>query len=77
MLLLLNGTHGVGKTATAALVQQLNPNPRVFDAEKFGETLMDVHLRHPRWESSRTGHRGGRSQLRRIAGSSATPVALS
>jgi hypothetical protein len=37
-----NGTHGVGKTTTAALVQQLVPGSRVFDAEKVGETLMDV-----------------------------------
>jgi hypothetical protein len=38
----LNGTHGVGKTTTAALVQQLIPDSRVFDAEKVGETLMDI-----------------------------------
>jgi hypothetical protein len=38
----LNGTHGVGKTTTAALVQQMIPDARVFDAEKVGETLMDV-----------------------------------
>jgi hypothetical protein len=38
----LNGTHGVGKTTTGALVQQLLPGSRVFDAEKVGETLMDV-----------------------------------
>ncbi|WP_310738040.1 AAA family ATPase [Microbispora sp. H10949] len=38
----LNGTHGVGKTTTSALVQQLIPNSRVFDAEKVGETLMDI-----------------------------------
>ena len=38
----LNGTHGVGKTTTGALVQQLIPDSRVFDAEKVGETLMDV-----------------------------------
>ncbi|GAA0413357.1 AAA family ATPase [Microbispora corallina] len=38
----LNGTHGAGKTTTAALVQQLIPNSRVFDAEKVGETLMDI-----------------------------------
>ncbi|QYF73146.1 AAA family ATPase [Cryobacterium sp. PAMC25264] len=42
MIVWLNGTHGVGKTTTAALVQQLIPNSRVFDAEKVGETLMDV-----------------------------------
>jgi hypothetical protein len=38
----LNGTHGAGKTTTGALVQQLIPDSRVFDAEKVGETLMDV-----------------------------------
>jgi hypothetical protein len=38
----LNGTHGVGKTTTSALVQQLIPDSRVFDAEKVGETLMDI-----------------------------------
>ena len=38
----LNGTHGAGKTTAAALVQQLIPHSRVFDAEKVGETLMDV-----------------------------------
>jgi hypothetical protein len=42
MIVWLNGTHGVGKTTTAALVQQLIPDSRVFDAEKVGETLMDV-----------------------------------
>ena len=43
MIVWLNGTHGVGKTTTAALVQQLIPDSHVFDAEKVGETLMDVH----------------------------------
>jgi hypothetical protein len=38
----LNGTHGAGKTTTSALLQQLIPDSRVFDAEKVGETLMDV-----------------------------------
>lgn len=38
----LNGTHGVGKTTASALVQQLIPDSRVFDAEKVGEVLMDV-----------------------------------
>jgi hypothetical protein len=38
----LNGTHGAGKTTTSALAQQLIPDSRVFDAEKVGETLMDV-----------------------------------
>lgn len=39
----LNGIHGVGTTTTAAFVQQLIPDSRVFDAEKVGETPMDVH----------------------------------
>ena len=38
----MNGTHGVGKTTTAALVQQLVPGSHVLDAEKVGETLMDI-----------------------------------
>jgi hypothetical protein len=38
----LNGTHGVGKTTAATLVQQLIADSRIFDAEKVGETLMDV-----------------------------------
>ncbi|ANP74052.1 AAA family ATPase [Cryobacterium arcticum] len=42
MIVWLNGTHGVGKTTAAALVQRLIPDSRVFDAEKVGETLMDI-----------------------------------
>ncbi|GAB3521725.1 DEAD/DEAH box helicase family protein [Arthrobacter monumenti] len=42
MIIWLNGTHGVGKTTTAALVQPLIPESRVLDAEKVGETLMDI-----------------------------------
>ncbi|WFR82571.1 AAA family ATPase [Arthrobacter sp. Y-9] len=42
MIVWINGTHGAGKTTTAALVQQLIPGSRVFDAEKVGETLMDI-----------------------------------
>jgi hypothetical protein len=38
----INGTHGAGKTTTSVLVQQLVPDSRVFDAEKVGETLMDI-----------------------------------
>jgi hypothetical protein len=38
----LNGTHGAGKTTTAACVQELLPQSRVFDPEKVGETLMDI-----------------------------------
>ncbi|MET8041525.1 AAA family ATPase [Micromonospora sp. NPDC005215] len=42
MIVWLNGTHGAGKTTTSSLVQQLIPDSRVFDAEKVGETLMDI-----------------------------------
>ncbi|TDU01990.1 hypothetical protein EDD99_0374 [Streptomyces sp. 846.5] len=42
MIVWLNGTHGAGKTTTSALVQQLIPDSLVFDAEKVGETLMDI-----------------------------------
>ncbi|MEU9643326.1 AAA family ATPase [Streptomyces sp. NPDC048188] len=42
MIVWLNGTHGAGKTTTSTLVQELLPDSRVFDAEKVGETLMDI-----------------------------------
>lgn len=42
MIVWINGTHGAGKTTTSALVQKLIPDSRVFDAEKVGETLMDI-----------------------------------
>ncbi|EGG48207.1 MULTISPECIES: hypothetical protein [Streptomyces] len=42
MIVWLNGTHGVGKTTTGALVRRLVPGSRVLDAEKVGETLMDI-----------------------------------
>ncbi|MFC8387255.1 ATP-binding protein [Streptomyces sp. NPDC057238] len=42
MIVWINGTHGAGKTTTGALVQRLLPDSRVFDAEKVGETLMDI-----------------------------------
>lgn len=42
VIIWLNGTYGGGKTTTSALVQELIPNSRVFDAEKVGETLMDI-----------------------------------
>ncbi len=42
MIVWLNGTHGAGKTTTSALVRELIPDSRVFDAEKVGETLMDI-----------------------------------
>ncbi|MDQ1041297.1 hypothetical protein QFZ75_007713 [Streptomyces sp. V3I8] len=47
MIVWLNGTHGAGKTTTSALVQQLIPGSRVFDAEKVGETLMDITPKLP------------------------------
>ena len=42
MIVWINGTHGAGKTTAGALVQQLIPDSRVLDAEKVGETLMDI-----------------------------------
>ncbi|WP_369034577.1 ATP-binding protein [Streptomyces adonidis] len=42
MIVWLNGTHGAGKSTTSPLVQQLIPDSQVFDAEKVGETLMDI-----------------------------------
>ena len=42
MIVWINGTHGVGKTTTSRLVQELIPHSRVLDAEKVGETLMDI-----------------------------------
>jgi hypothetical protein len=42
MIVWLNGTHGVGKTTTSALVQAKLPDSRVLDAEKVGEVLMDI-----------------------------------
>ncbi|GLW49782.1 ATP-binding protein [Streptomyces sp. NBRC 14336] len=42
MIVWINGAHGVGKTTTGALVQRLIPDSRVLDAEKVGETLMDI-----------------------------------
>jgi hypothetical protein len=42
VIIWLNGTHGAGKTTTSALLQQLLPGSRVLDAERVGETLMDI-----------------------------------
>ncbi|MGT2462534.1 hypothetical protein [Sinomonas atrocyanea] len=42
MIVWINGTHGVGKTTTSKLVQQLLPGARVLDVEKVGEVLMDI-----------------------------------
>ncbi|MBM7802449.1 adenylate kinase [Curtobacterium luteum] len=42
MIVWVNGTHGVGKTTTSRLVQERLPGSHLLDAEKVGETLMDV-----------------------------------
>lgn len=42
MIIWLNGTHGAGKTTTSRLLQEHIPDSHIFDAEKVGETLMDV-----------------------------------
>ncbi|OZF07511.1 ATP-binding protein [Rhodococcus sp. 15-1154-1] len=42
MIVWLNGTHGVGKSTTSHILQERLPDSRVFDAEKVGETLMDI-----------------------------------
>ena len=44
MIVWLNGTHGVGKTTVAALVQPLLPGSRIFDAEKVGEAIPVRHI---------------------------------
>ena len=51
MIVWINGTHGAGKTTTSALVQPLLPDSRVFDAEKVGETLMDITPGLPRTDN--------------------------
>jgi hypothetical protein len=51
MIVWINGTHGAGKTTTSALVQELIPDSRVFDAEKVGETLMDITPGLPRTDN--------------------------
>ena len=42
MIVWLNGTHGAGKTTVGGLLQPLLTDARVLDAEKVGETLMDI-----------------------------------
>lgn len=54
MIVWINGTHGVGKTTTARLLQPLLPDSRVLDPEKVGETLMDV--RPQLWETDDFQH---------------------
>ena len=51
MIVWLNGTHGAGKTTTSVFVQRLLENSRVFDAEKVGETLMDITPGLPRTDN--------------------------
>lgn len=48
VIIWINGAHGSGKTTTGGLVQKLIPDSRVFDAEKVGETLMDITPGLPR-----------------------------
>jgi hypothetical protein len=55
----LNGTHGAGKTTTSAFVQRLIPDSRVFDAEKVGETLMDITQGPPDGTNRSTFRAGG------------------
>jgi len=43
----LNGPHGVGKTTTSGMLQQMISNSRVFDAEKVGEMLLEITPRLP------------------------------
>jgi hypothetical protein len=71
----LNGTHGVGKTTTSALVQHLIPDSRVFDAEKVGETLMDITPGLLETDNFQHWPRGGRSWSRPPAAYSTTPAA--
>ena len=54
MIVWLNGTHGAGKTTVSALVQPLIPDSRVFDAEKVGETLMDIRPGLPATDNFQT-----------------------
>ena len=42
MIVWLNGTFGVGKSATAAEVARIMPGSRVFDAETVGYMLMTI-----------------------------------
>lgn len=51
MIVWLNGTHGAGKTTTSALVQELIPQSQIFDAEKVGETLMDIRPGLPKTDN--------------------------
>ena len=74
MIVWLNGTHGAGKTTTSALVQQLLPDSRVFDAEKVGEVLMDIKPDFRRRITSSTGTRGGPSLSKPPGACSSTPA---
>lgn len=48
----LNGSHGAGKTTTSACLRRLIPDSRVFDAEKVGDTLMDINPGLPETDNS-------------------------
>ncbi|EFH32149.1 ATP/GTP binding protein [Streptomyces pristinaespiralis ATCC 25486] len=65
MIVWVKGNHGAGRTTTSALVQQVLPDSRVFDAEKAGETSWTSRRGCPRRTTSSTGRRGGRSWSRR------------
>ena len=71
----INGTHGAGKTTISLLVQQLIPDSRVLDAEKVGETLMDIKPGLPWTGNFQDWHRGGRSWSRPPGACSITPAA--
>jgi hypothetical protein len=42
VIIWLNGTFGVGKTATALVLAETMPNARLFDAETVGYLLMAI-----------------------------------
>jgi hypothetical protein len=42
VIIWLNGTHGAGKKTTSVLVQQLIPDSGMFDAEKVGDTPINL-----------------------------------
>ena len=46
MIIWLNGTFGVGKTATALVLAETIPNARLFDAETVGYLLMAILQDH-------------------------------
>ena len=42
MIIWLNGTFGVGKTTTSAILAASMPDARIFDSEKVGELLAPI-----------------------------------